>query len=222
MVFGNMMRLCADFYESGLGNGLGRIFDRRAAMAITDALDREKLESIKQQLQPFMAALEVAQPHGVAESFQVWTASLSGFRESGAKSASPEHVWHHQLRPPGGRADAFALSIDDSVPEVRAVYHSSLAEEIDRAAEEIDKDPAFHSDKFVVRLLEVPDVNLSAIWILKGSISQYVPLGEFASPDDKRFVPISEADLKARLPERPVIGISDAPPSERRPDFEES
>lgn len=194
-------------------------------MARTDVYPVENLSAIKTQLPRFFAAFGEKPPggggasHGVAESFQVWTVPLQVFRLLGAAGASWNQVWHHQIRQPDGTAEAFAHSLDAGVPEVRAVYRSPLAQEIDHAIERIDEHPILKDDGFIVRLLEVPDLHFMTIWILRGVTSQYIPLGKFASGGEQRFNPISTGDLVARLPVSPIIGLSQAPPPDRRPDF---
>jgi hypothetical protein len=207
-------------------------------VARTDIYPPKNLEALGEQLRSFLAASgDSPTAGGVAESFQVRTVGLQDFRESGLKHAVWKGVWHHQLRSAGGgRAETFARSLGCVSPEVRSIYRSPLAGEIDRAIDTIDNDPAFEDDASLVRLLEIPDAHLTAIWISNAKMNRLIPLGQFASSEDQfagdhakqemEGVPvgvqkssINEAELIQRLPEKSIIGLSQTPPPGRRPEF---
>lgn len=193
-------------------------------MASTDSLNLDHRDSVAQQLgsflPPFAAEGVPPAPIGIAESFQVWTASLHEFRTPGAVGPRWHRVWHHQLRSAGGRANAYARSVelDGGAPEARGIYQADIAGEIDLAVSAIDEKLRL-ADDVKVRLLEIPDVSLMALWLNSGETDQYVPLGSFASPGAEHFAPISKQKLISRLPEQPVSGLSLRPPPDRRPDF---
>lgn len=206
-------------------------------MAHTDTYSPEKIEALSEQLRLFLAASDENSPAvGVAESFQVWTVGLQDFRESGLSRAVWTGLWQHELRSPDGQADIFARSSDDVTPTIRSIYQSPLAGEIDRAVDAIDSDAAFEGDDFLVRLLEIPDAHLTAIWLSNASVNRLIPLGQFASagrlvagdhvvPEEMDFLEgvqansLGEAELSQILPQKPVIGLSQNPPPGRRPDF---
>jgi len=193
-------------------------------MALTDSLNPDHLYTVARQLGPFLLPFAAAgvppASTGIAESLQVWTTSLKAFLIPGMEAPLCYHVWHHQLRPAGGgRANAYARSIehDDAQAELRGVYQADVAGEIDLAVSAIDG--LGLADDVKVRLLEVPDVTLMALWLQSPALDQYIPLGRFASPGDGHFAPISKQELVGRLPKQPISGLSREPPPDRRPDF---
>jgi hypothetical protein len=193
-------------------------------MAITDTFSSGQRGAVTSQLGPYLAAFEPEKalpPSGVAESFQVWTVSLARFLATGTQDAAWNQVWHHQLRAANrepGAAEGFARSIQrgDSALELRSVYRSTLAGEIDLAVAGLDRDPEFASDSVRVRLLEIPDLHLMTLWINEpDGTNRYIPLGKFARSGDQLSKPMTEQELIARLQEeKPVIGIS-VPPAPR-------
>jgi hypothetical protein len=184
-------------------------------MALTDTLDAKQQHAVTAQLGPYLAAFEPSEglpPHsGLTESLQVWTVSLGDFLAGGAARAVWSHLWHHQLRPPGGPAAGFVRSLDQGgdAMEVRTVLLSPIASQIDRALADLDHDPQFQDDAIRVRLLEIPDLYLKTIWLAgPGGTNRFVPLDRFAGHGELQLQPMSEEELKASLPARPVVGIS--------------
>jgi hypothetical protein len=187
-------------------------------MAHTEIYPTPRLAAVAAQLGPFLGfpphqaaapAFAAAERTELAGSFAVWTVSLEDFRTTGAAKASWNHVWHHQKRPAGAAADSFVRTRDQegAAPEIRGVYHSPLAAEIDRAIDGVGSLTA-GSAQPTVRILEIPELRLAALWIRHGTANQYIPLGKFASPADRQFEPIGERDLVARLPHAPLHGLS--------------
>ena len=187
-------------------------------MAYTELYPTPRLAAVAAQLGSFLGspgrqaaapAFAAAGPTELAGSFAVWTVSLQDFRAAGAANARWNNVWHHQMRPTGGAADSFVRTRDQegAAPEIRGVYYSPLAGEIDRAIDSIGPLPA-GSGQSTVRVLEIPELRLAALWIQHGAANQYIPLGKFASSADRQFEPIAERDLTARLPDAPLHGLS--------------
>jgi hypothetical protein len=180
-------------------------------MVTTDSFNEVHTKRVTAMLGPFLRALPPDQSAGMpaastvlGRSLQVWTVSLASFR--GAAGAPPTWggIWHHQLQVLGLPAAGFARTMGHdvhAVPQLRSVYSSSLAGEIDRAFET----PALQDGTGRVRLLEIHDVHLRALWLTtSGQPDTYVPLGRYAAGER----PLQKAELVAKLPSRPVVGIA--------------
>jgi hypothetical protein len=180
-------------------------------MAHADVYDHEKRDVIIRQLRPVaQSLLERSASGGVAtsgigESFQIWIVSLANFRESGATHARWTRAWHHQIRPADGAATLYAHSREPELApaEAIAIFDSPLAGEIDAAIQDIDEDPRLRDDALGVRLLEIPEVLLTAFWFHSDGVDDlYIPLGQFARSGDQHFAPLTAEELLALLPER--------------------
>ncbi len=182
-------------------------------MVTTDSFKNDPL--VVRRLQSFLAALPAsvhaslpAATTGIARALQVWTVSLADFRAVRGAAPAWKGRWHLQLQSPGLPVAGFALVLQTPATatekpalEVRAVYPSSMAAEIERAFET----PALMAGSGLARLLEIHEVQMRALWITApGKDDSYYPLGRFGAGEQL----ISKQALIDRLPSQPVTGIA--------------
>jgi hypothetical protein len=150
-------------------------------MTATDSLPEEVVAAAAENLGPFLRRAGVEENLGIGESLQVWTVALSEIRSPGgvplAKRTEWAGVWHHQLRRlDDGAAVAYArsLALASGVLEIRSVFCSPLAAEIDAVIAWLDK--KLSDEVSIVRLLVVLDLEWLAVWIASTSGDRFIPL----------------------------------------------
>ena len=127
----------------------------------------------------------------VGESFPVWSVSVERLVQSVSinRLATWKKVWHHQIRGKRkGSAIAYSRTREsegDSPHEVLGLFHSKLASEIDYVIEWIDNEHPEFDDGWAARLLTIPEIQLTAIWLLRAEESWLVPLDR---PQDEHVV----------------------------------
>jgi hypothetical protein len=190
-----------------------------------DTISVEDLEKIAAQLGPYLSTGEPEANLGIGESLQLWTISLAEVRSLGEPHFSNrvewQGVWHHQLRRRDtGEAIAYARSVVRSGAfEVRAVFRSSLASQIDAAINWLD---IHHGEENgLVRLLIISDLEFLLLWVT-GEDQRFLPLSieprsdAFLQVDTTGasiFSLITENGLRTGLKEyESITGISRATP----------
>jgi len=191
-------------------------------MARTDEPPSGFLEELAPQLGRFLVASfppEAGSPLEQvwsAESFQVWTVTLEEFlRETDEPLRARARwtgVWHLQLRSSAeGPAIAFTRWLEgDGGVDLRSSHISPLAGEIDRAVRWIDGN--LPSEAWLVRLLEIPNLQLPMLWLENGLENRFRILVEesFRNKKNLRAEPLySEAELRSRLKTlAPIRGLT--------------
>lgn len=160
-------------------------------------------------------------PPSLAESFSLWMLD-PGFLQQPTDDlrllARPLGRWHHQIKfPDGSLAHARSQVLGDAtVPDswvVRELFQGVLAQRIDEALDEIDRDVP---DRFLTRLLCSPGYLLNALWMIDEHSGEQKIRVLTAAPNSDLFRPgvIQDAkDFLRVLRSRPsVLGlINDRP-----------
>jgi hypothetical protein len=167
-------------------------------MANTDKRNEGESQAIGNELGSFFKVGPQSAGLGVAESFQVWGVSFDDFLDSLLAKASWQGVWHHQIGTTPGEARAYARSVDGLDKQVRAVFPSPLAAELDRAITAVDGDDRFAAEGLIARLCVIPELNFTALWINDAENSM-IPLGRYARSDDSHFMPEPASSVRERL-----------------------
>ena len=187
-------------------------------MAKTDELPPGFRDGLADHLTRFMSAENHSLPSGslaqiwIGEAFQVWSVSLAELRNGAPLQLRARRtcVWHLQLRATAdGPAVAFARCLLlNGGSELRSVHFSPLAGEIDTAVQWIDEN--LPDDSWVVRFLEISDLQLPMLWLSNGQEDRFRILlsREDRSRRGFRAEPLySEAELLDRLSEVSPIPI---------------
>lgn len=180
-------------------------------MAVTDKFPGD-LRRVAIEIGRFLSASEG--PLAIAETFQVWPITVEDLkREGGVANARFEGLWHLQLRPsPTERPRAFArVRIVDGAAEVQGVSLSPWAGAIDDIVDVVDRN--YPDDSWVVRLLEVPEAHLSALWLapvcpeLEDRLI-FVEGHAGGGPGWRKSEDLSRTDFQRRLQDlQPIRGI---------------
>lgn len=181
-------------------------------MAKTDRIKKKWSQVVSQELGDFFLApsndrTSAGENVGIAESFKVWMVTLGDFRESLLSKAVWQGVWHHQIGTRPGGARSYARSVVGLEKSVRGVYRSELAAELDRAINEIDGKSEFADDALIVRLLVIPELNFTAVWITD-AVDSLIPLGKYARLGFLHFEPLPADSVRELLrDEKPIVGL---------------
>jgi hypothetical protein len=202
-------------------------------MISPDKLPDEVVTDVAKTIGRFLRKESVEEGLGVGESIQVWTISLAQLRTPGRISFNGrvqwDGVWHHQLRRlDDGAAIAYArsLNLTSGGLEIRSVFRSPLAAEIDSVIKWIDEH--LLEEAALVRLLVILDLEWTVVWIASGSENTFIPLGAAFSKNNsvttteednleregERFERVTEEVLGDALSDQePIVGISRATPA---------
>lgn len=142
-------------------------------MARAEHLTREQLETIAAGMAGFLPgvadALQPEVPLELREAFKVFDLSLDAIRDTTDKPFAERTTWsrrwHVQLFQGENPVGYVLVAGNDTPAEVLGVFVSSLAQDIDTAAQEIDADSPQEDDGWQVGLVIAPSHHVHVLWL---------------------------------------------------------
>jgi hypothetical protein len=176
-------------------------------MARAEHLTREQLEAIAAGMAGFLPgvadALQPEIPLELREAFKVFDLNLDAIRDTTdrpfAERATWSRRWHVQIFQGEDPVGYVLVGGNDAPTEVLGVFVSSLAQEVDTAAQTIDAEAPQEDDGSQVGLVVAPSHHAHMLWIQRQDHG-FVALGEV-----ERHLPFSGEEILDRLRSTPPI-----------------